>query len=133
MEKKSPNKLRGQELADALESIPFLRAWANAVEQHALGMLVAGKKVPGYKLVRSQPGHRRWNNPAKVLRRLKREGHDMDDVAPRVVLSPAQLEKVLNTDEFEEVTGFIERPKGKVTIAPVDDPRDPVKVDDFDD
>ena len=104
---KDPKKLKGAALARELERIPFLRAWASAVEAHAMAELLAGRNVPGYKLVKSRPGHRRWTDEAKGLARLGEWNVPLDEVAPR--------------------------PQGKVTIAAASDPRDPVHVEDWED
>lgn len=126
-------KLKGAALAKELERIPFLRAWATQVEAHALAELVAGRKIPGYKLVKTQPGHRKWTDSGKVLARLRKWNVPLDEVAPRVVLTPAQMEKTIEPEEFEALGKFITRPQGKVTIAASSDPRKPVPVEDWSD
>lgn len=128
-----PKKLKGAALAKELKRIPFLRAWASAVEAHAMAELLAGRNVPGYKLVKSQPGHRKWIDEAKVLARLRKWNVPLDEVAPRMILSPARMEKVIEKEEFAALKKHCTRPPGKVTIASASDPRDPVHVENWED
>lgn len=87
---------------------------------------MGGKAVPGFKLVQGQT-RRKWKDPKKVTRLLASLGFTADDITPRELLSPAQVERLVRSRKLIKKWGRIEklitRPEGRVSIAPVHDPR----------
>jgi hypothetical protein len=88
-----PRDMQPADMARVLRSIDRLRAWLVSVEELAIQRMLDGQAVPGYKVVQSQP-RRRWDDEAGVLAIVRRLGLPEDLVAPRSVLTPAQLEKL---------------------------------------
>ena len=86
--------------------------------------MLAGVEVPGYKLVQKR-AYRKWaEDPAEQMAGL---GLDPDAYSPRSVISPAQAEKVFGkTPAWNTLVELIVTPEGGVTIAPMEDPRQPV-------
>lgn len=123
-----PGTLSPEQLARVLKAAPVLRKWLTKVEDHALAAMEQGlAKIPGQKLVRGQPGHRKWKDAAQAeafLRRL----FPRDVVTPPKVVSPAQAEVLLKERNARQATwdGFeklVTRPEGGLALAPEDDER----------
>lgn len=121
-----PHSLSLEEFLWVLSQIPILRAWASSVEAEAMRRLLNGEKLPGYKLVEGR-ANRKWTDLKKPVKVLLRLGFTEDEVAPRELISPAQAEKLLKktkrSQKFGLISKFMERPRGKASIAPEDDPR----------
>ncbi len=123
-----PGTLTVAQLARVLSAAPALKKWLAKVEAHALAALEQGTHdVPGYKLVRGNPGHRKWRDPAAAERLLRRM-FPKDVVTPPDVISPAQAEVLMKErnarqmmwDEFERL---VVRPEGNLALAKADDER----------
>lgn len=82
-----------EDLADALELAGRLETWCAAVRDRAYALAAGGKHVPGWKLIRRR-ANRVWIDEGATLERLEFLV-DLDSVAPRRLVSPAQAEKLL--------------------------------------
>lgn len=117
------DQLTDKELSALLERVPLIRSWCNALEKQAQAKLLEGEDVPGYKLVEGK-STRKWADAEKAQKYLRNKRYKLDDIAPRVFLSPAQAEKLLGKKQFQEkLGGLVEKPRGKPTLAPVSDKR----------
>lgn len=130
---------RGQ-LATLLASIPQVKAQIKAIEELAYREAVAGHEVPGFKLVEKRPT-RKWTREADVIEWA--QANAIDPYAPRELLSPAQLEKIIAKDaprgKKKEVgkvlEPFVEKVSSGYALVPASDDRPAVKqitVTDFD-
>lgn len=116
-----------KEFAWALNQVSIVRAWVSALEAAALTRLLEGKKVEGYKLVQGK-ANRAWTDEVKAQKALADTGASQEDYMPRKLVSPAGAEKIVlkkmrDKEKWGTIAKLIERPLGKLTIAPVDDPR----------
>ena len=82
-------------LAAALASIPAVKERIKAIEEFAYAEATAGREIPGYKLV-DKRATRKWKSQGDVIEWAQAQA--VDPYAPRELLSPAQLEKVLAKD-----------------------------------
>lgn len=99
--------------------IPLLKTWIADLERGAVADLIAGKSIPGWKLVEGR-SNRAWSNPDGVAKRIS-----PDDAFEKSLRSPAQLEKLLGKPRFAKILGdLVHKPPGKPTLAPGSDPRD---------
>jgi Protein of unknown function (DUF2800) len=109
-----------------LEHVALLKNWLYSVETEAFQRLMRGKKVPGFKLVQGRT-FRAWKDKKKATKLLLSLGLKPDEVEPRDILSPAQAERLIRSRNLKSKWGKIEklitRPTGKVSIAPLHDPR----------
>lgn len=105
--------------------------WLKAVEEHATEQLMAGKSVPGWKLVEGR-SLREWRDFAHAVVVL--EDLIGENAWERKLLSPAKAEKAVGKDKTY-LQDLIVKPAGKPTLAPEDDKRPPIQPtgDDFDD
>lgn len=92
-------------VANILDAAPRIRAWLDAVEEHAAHAIERGESIPGYKLV-AKRSTRKWVNPEKLEKKARRLFGDRAFSEPEL-LSPAQLEKALAGLRDPGVAGFI--------------------------
>lgn len=113
-----------------------LRAYLNSVEKLIPGMAERGD-LPGHKRVQDW-GYRSWSDEEAALKfmtgtlKIKK-----DDAAPRKIVSPAQLEKLVDTKNLStrganKLASLITRPE-KVSVVPMSDEREalPTIADEF--
>lgn len=84
-------RLSNEELAGVLTKASLIESWLKDVRGAALRVLMAGGKVPGYKLVRGRT-MRSFDNADQVQAQLARAGFEIDEYAPRTLLSVAGVE-----------------------------------------
>jgi len=93
--------LTDEELDELAFQIPHVKAWVNAVERELFRAMEAGVEFKNAKL-EPKRALRKWTlDPAAMIKRLRKIGK-LDTVAPRVPLSPAQLEKELGRVKYRE-------------------------------
>lgn len=120
-----------EQLAQALNVVELLDAWARACEGMAQRFLEAGREIPGYKLVRKR-ANRAWKDAEEIRAELERHEElgviEREDYIEEKLRSPAQIEKLKvlgkNAKEREAwVAQFTFKPEGGLTIARTSDPR----------
>ena len=133
-------------LAVVLPWLDFLEGYAKKARKNAERLLLEGKEVQGYKMVRKQ-GNRAWmadlDEKAAVARLTSHYGVDAaklmtDPVPPKLKTGP-QVEKLIGKALKKEFEGeFLYRPDGGLVMVPESDKRaavDPTAeaASDFDD
>jgi hypothetical protein len=114
---KVPTENIGQILAKA----DMIDAWIAAVRKEAMDRALKGEIIDGFKLVQKR-AMRQWVDPAKVQERALDEMIDV--YAPREVMSPAALEKVVNKKAFATLFGdLVQSVSSGLTLVAADDKR----------
>lgn len=123
-----PDTLTDDELNDALKSLEQIKTWISALETYALNRALDGKAVPGWKVVEGR-SLRKIVDQAAAIQKLRDNGFDdATFLRPAELKTITELEKVLRKDGFKTLLGeFVVKPQGKPTLAPEDDPRQPMK------
>ncbi|KAE8546164.1 DUF2800 domain-containing protein [Marinobacter nauticus] len=134
---KNPDSMSNEELASLHPMLSFISAWATNVRKFMEDRAAQGVEFPGLKLVEGKKGTRQWKNEEDADKYLERKGLDDDKRYKKSLLSVAQAEKTIGRknldDDFKKL--FVQ-PDGKVSLAPVDDPRPAISeslADEFDD
>lgn len=124
-----PALLTMAELGEALKGVDILRSYINAVESYALGRLMEGEAVPGWKLVEGR-SVRRIANEAEAVATLVELGWDEEQCyKPRELRTITDLECMVGRKNFNAILGrFVEKPQGRPTLAPESDPREGYKA-----
>lgn len=112
----APERLQTVDLVRVLQSAELLKKWLGAVEAFAQDRMEKGDHFPGFKLVRKR-SNRKWRDGAE-------EALAGQPVFETVLLSPAKAEKVKGLKI--DLSQWIEKPEGGLTIAPESDRRDAV-------
>lgn len=87
-------------MALMLKGAAMLRLWLSAIEEAAYAMATGGETLPGFKLVQKRAS-RRWQDEAAALETLLHEV-DVEQIAPRKILSVAQAEKLMKAKSGAE-------------------------------
>lgn len=130
-----PNEMSNERLSQIIEAAPLVRQMLDAAEAEALKRMQAGQEVPGLKLVHGR-GSRSWKlTDDEMAEKLVKMGVPKSAVYVTKVVSPAQVSKLqwakrdgttktLSERQLKTINAeYIETSNGKVTVAPLSDPR----------
>lgn len=121
------------DLAELAAKVDFVEAWfeawCKAVRGRVEAELLAGREVPGYKLVEGKRGARKWADPKSVEAELKRMRLKMEQMYDMSLISPAKAEKLFaeHPRRWAKLQKQITQSAGKLSIAPVTDKRPAIK------
>lgn len=119
-----PDLALPEEIGKALFLAREMREWIKDVERAAYNAARKGVKLPGLKMVRGSK-HRQWEDEALVREKLKNRRYKIDDVAPRKMRSPSQIEKLIGGKEGKTfVRKHAYTPQGDLKLVSEEDPRD---------
>ena len=125
-----PPLLSPEEIADVLNRLPALQAWAKKVEEYALDAAVKGKaEFPGFKVVEGR-SNRRYADEDAIASALRKAGFKVADIyKPRELLGITAMEKLVGKNRFGELAGqYIIKPEGAPTLVPESDKRPPLNT-----
>ena len=126
MEMQYDDDVNPDRLAEALALADDIESWITSVRSLAHALLEDGTQIPGYKLVQKRAA-RQWIDPAKSLEWMTKSLRlKIDQAAPRKVISPAGVDKILKTRKgrIKEIPdGFVTKQSSGTTMAPEDDKR----------
>lgn len=121
-----PAELTDAEIAQLLDQLPDLKAWAADVEVHALSLAVnQGKTWPGFKLVEGR-SVRKYSDESAVATAAEAVGVDVWD---RKLKTITALEKQLGKKLFTTLLGdLVVKPSGKPTLVLESDKRPALEI-----
>lgn len=121
--KSIPATLSPSEIGDALIRGEGLVAWYSDVKDYALGEILQGKEIPGWKAVEGR-GSREWDDLDTAFADLITKGVAEAILYERKPVTPPALEKAIGKKTFTEVTGgHVVKKPGKPALAPEGDKR----------
>ena len=110
-----------------MKRVPEIEAWCKYVRAKVEQLLVAGKPVPGFKLVQGRMGARKWADQDGVYMVLRTNNVPREVVMTLPELrSPADLEKKLKPEYpqvWQALGTLITQAPGSPSVAPESDPR----------
>lgn len=121
-------KLDGEALAALLSRIDLIQSWIKDLGATAHDALLAGEKIPGYKLVEGRAGPRKWSDESKAEKMLKGWKVPSEARYVKSLISPTAAEKLvkmktLTDEQWGELNALISREPGKLTVVPESDKR----------
>lgn len=119
---KLPPQLGNEEVGSLLKRAQFLKAWVNKLEAHAQGEILAGRDVPGWKLVEGR-STRAIQDIDAAYEALHEAGYPEAALYRMQPLPLGELEKLLEKEHKKILEKFIVKPPGKPTLVPDDDKR----------
>ena len=107
-------------IASLLAAEPFITDLIKEAKKQALQALTLDPNaVPGYG-ISTGVGHRKWTDEKAVEAELKAMKLKLDVYAPREILSPSQLEKVMAVKELpEKLQALVIQPSTAPSVKPV--------------
>ncbi len=117
--------LTDAEVGDLLTRGAELVQWYDDLKEYALGALLSGKEIPGYKIVAGK-SNRAFTNAEAAFETLKTAGYEEALLYERKAKSLSELETMLGKKVFAELLGkLVVKPMGKPTLVPMSDSREP--------
>lgn len=118
-----------EQIAEILDIAPAFIDWFKDVQAYALGQLVQGRHIPGYKLVEGR-SIRQITDENKAIDILVDAGFKKEDLMSKPeLLGISALEKVVGKKNLAELLkDYIVKPSGKLTLAPESDRRPAVNT-----
>lgn len=112
---------------DMLPQIDLIEDWCRRVREFAHHEAEAGRCDPRFKLVATR-ATRRWKDEETLVPKLFALGLEVSEIhiEPKVK-SPAQIEKTIGKKRKSEIADLIESVSSGTVLAPIDDPRPPVR------
>lgn len=118
---KDPQLLSEDRLVEVFTQLPMLKDWAESVAEYLLKQAIAGKEVPGYKVVEGRT-QRKWADEAQV-REILSVDHDPSEFTVTKLAGIPAIEKLLKKD-FQPLLGdLVVTPQGSPTLVPLSDKR----------
>lgn len=118
---KEPQLLSDDRLVEVFTQLPMLKDWAESVAEYLLKQAIAGKEVPGYKVVEGRT-QRKWADEAQV-REILSVDHDPSEFTVTKLAGIPAIEKLLKKD-FQPLLGdLVVIPQGSPTLVPLSDKR----------
>lgn len=121
--------LDGVQLGRRLDAVPFVRAWAQAVEDRAYDTLLKGGEVAGHKLVQGRKGNRAWASEAEAEAEMKKMRLKQEVMYTWKIKSPTTMETELKAtpSKWNRLARLVIQAEGKPTLAPLSDKRPAIK------
>lgn len=116
-----------ERLAYYLQKIPEIKSWCESVHQYARQQAALGNIPPGWKLV-DKRANRRWadGTDAFILGQAFEKDESKFFGEPKI-LSPAQVEKLLDKNQKKILEKFVIKESSGKTLVLANDDRPPVK------
>lgn len=112
-----------EEIAKALKDAASVKSWIAALEQYALDQAIAGKVIPGFKVVEGR-SLRTIKDTEGAICTLAAAGFDESSYLRRDLKTISDLERLLGKKGFQQLLGgFVVKPQGKPTLVEESDPR----------
>lgn len=120
-----PAMLTHDEIGELLVRGQHLVQWYKDLEEYALGALLNGEEIAGWKAVAGR-SNRTFSDQEAALAAVIAAGYDESLVYERKPKTLTGLEELMGKKEFAEKLGpYVVKPLGKPTLAPMSDKREP--------
>ena len=115
-----PPTLEDAEVEAVLAKADTLAAWVSDIKEYALQRAIQGKQWADWKLVEGR-SNRKYTDETAVAKTVKEAGFEPYE---QKLLGITAMTALLGKSKFEELLGgFIVKPQGKPTLAPMSDKR----------
>ena len=115
-------------LGNLLGAVDLVESWCKAIRAKAEAELLAGRPVPGYKLVEGRRGARRWSDDKEVEATMKSMRMKLEEMYDFSLISPTTADKLhkagtIGPRQWPKVEALITRAAPKPSVAPASDKR----------
>jgi len=115
-----PPTLEDSEVEAVLAKADTIAAWVSDIKEYALQRAIQGKQWADWKLVEGR-SNRKYTDETAVAKTVKEAGYEPYE---QKLLGITAMTGLLGKSKFEELLGgFIVKPQGKPTLAPMSDKR----------
>ena len=119
-----PRILTNDEIGDLLKRGETLVAGYNDLKEYATQALLEGETISGWKLVEGK-SNRTFDDAEAVIADLAAAGYEREQFYKHEPQTLTTMEKIVGKKRFAELVGaHIVKPKGKATLADINDARE---------
>jgi hypothetical protein len=115
-------------LGQVLHWLPTLEAWVKSVREFAYQEAMRGHAPQGWKLVKKR-ATRKWASNVNEDLLAETFKKDSSKFSERKLLSPAQVEKLLEKADLPKLSDLVISESSGATLAPEEDKREAVRLD----
>lgn len=113
--------------AQILTNAKVIDTWLKGIKKAAHSDALAGKSIPGYRLVQSKP-RRHWKNDVRTVDELQDMGMTAKQIyAPRKIKTPAQMETLFKGKKKKLIAHLWENRSSGISLVQSNDPRPDLK------
>lgn len=121
------------ELAPLMSSVDLIEGWCKALRDHCKGELLAGRSIPGWKVVEGRRGARKWADALEVEGIMKGMRLKQDVMYEQSLISPTTAEKLakagdIGPRQWPRLQQLITQSEGSPTVVPESDKRPALSV-----
>lgn len=110
-----------------LEEAPNIASFITKIYTYLQAELMSGREVPGMKLVQGK-ANRKWKDEAAAVKWMAKNA-SIDEMFESKLISPSKAEKFdRRLKKNEDFKTLFEKPQGKVSMVPENDPRPAFEV-----
>lgn len=122
-QEKKDRVLSNEEIAGLLPELDALQKWAKDIQEGALNEILEGGSIPGWKAVEGR-STRKITDELGLAEALLKDFSEEEIFRPKELKTITNLEKLMGKKDFAQMSeGFITKPPGKPTLAPLSDKR----------
>lgn len=108
---------------EILQKAAGMKDWLASLEATVKDACLAGKEIPGWKLVEGRT-RRQYTDEAEIEKRLRAKKYKVSEIFEKKLLGITKMEKLLGKKTMGELLGdLIEKPQGAPTLVPESDKR----------
>ncbi len=111
-----------------LASKKLIEGWLKAIEGFVFEELEAGKKVPGFKLVKGKSS-RKWSDDVAVEKYFRKKRLKVGEMFNQKLITPPQAEKFLGKAKYADMGELVIKSDGKPALANESDKRPALIMD----
>lgn len=115
-----PPSLSEEELGHYLTLVDDIKSWCKDIHDEAHTRALAGKRIPGYKLIDGKRGARFFTDGEKARVKLLELLPEEEVYEPRAVISPTEAEKRLKKHgkSYDDIKPLVDQPPGNRNFVP---------------
>lgn len=127
LEFQKPPLLKDEEVESILSLADQLKKWVEDIYSYAMEEAIVNHKMwTGFKLVEGR-SNRKYLNEDNVIEAAKAAGYQ--DIFKKSLIGISEMEKLMGKKKFNDILGnLICKPKGKISLVPQCDKREPVNL-----
>lgn len=128
VEEQLKGTMSNAKVGELLTKTEGVEDWLKDIRNYALEQVLKGENIPGWKAVEGR-SNRTIADVDKAFEILEANGFDQAVLYEKKPLTLTALEKVVGKKKLSEAIGdYIEKPKGKPTLAKESDKREPYRI-----
>lgn len=119
-----------ESLGEKFEALEIIEDWIKAVRARIEQELLAGKKIPGLKVVAGKRGNRQWQDDAEAEAMMKKFRLKLEQMYSFKLLGPKPILEALKDQprRLKQIEALVVQPNGKPHVALESDKRPALEI-----